>query len=442
MALESTTYIDGLVATNPTSSDNVGDGDNHIRLVKSTLLATLPNVAGAITGTHTELNTAVALTQGATDQATANTLLKRDSSGGVRANTFYGNVVGNVSGTVTGGSTSAGSATTAGTATQANKLTTARTIALSGDATGSASFDGSANATIAVQVADDSHNHIISNIDGLQSELTRIEGAVSGSAVQSAGKWTTARTISLTGGVTGSASIDGSANHSIITTVASNSHNHTIANVTGLQSALNAKLGASDNAGSATKLATARNIALTGDVTGTASFDGSSNISLSTNITDDSHNHIISNIDGLQTALDDKFDGSDFTGTAIAQALATITGSGSNIDADKLDGHQGLAYLRIISLYAGANGKVRFSANGVEIQIVWGSVYSPDNTSNTAYSFHYPFNTACWQVFVNHGIWANDSNFNGLGSTAPTATTFYLTNHTRNITARYFAIGT
>ena len=442
MALESTTYIDGLVATNPTSSDNVGDGDNHIRLVKSTLLATLPNVAGAITGTHTELNTAVALTQGATDQATANTLLKRDSSGDVRANTFYGNVVGNVSGTVSGGSTSAGSATTAGTATQANKLTTARTIALSGDATGSASFDGSANATIAVQVTDDSHNHTISNIDGLQGELTRIEGAVSGSAVQSAGKWTTARTISLLGDVTGSALVDGSSNHSITATVANNSHNHTIANVTGLQSALNAKLGASDNAGSATKLATARNIALTGDVTGTASFDGSSNISLSTNITDDSHNHIISNIDGLQTALNDKFDGSDFTGTAIAQALATITGSGSGIDSDKLDGHQGAAYLRIISLYAGANGKVRFSANGTEIQIIWGSVYSPDNTSNAAYSFHYPFNTSCWQVFVSHGIWANDSNFNGLGSTPPTATTFYLTNHTRNITARYLAIGT
>lgn len=42
----------------------------------------------------------------------------------------------------------AGSSTVGGAATSANKLATARTIALSGGATGSASFDGSANVTI------------------------------------------------------------------------------------------------------------------------------------------------------------------------------------------------------------------------------------------------------------------------------------------------------
>lgn len=64
--------------------------------------------------------------------------------------------------------TSAGSASTASSAT---KLATARSISLSGDATGSASFDGSANAAITVTVADDSHNHVISNVDGLQTAL-------------------------------------------------------------------------------------------------------------------------------------------------------------------------------------------------------------------------------------------------------------------------------
>ncbi|EHQ88303.1 tail fiber protein [Desulfosporosinus youngiae] len=53
----------------------------------------------------------------------------------------------------------------------AAKLTTARTISLTGDVTGSASFDGSANASITATVADDSHNHIIANVDGLQSAL-------------------------------------------------------------------------------------------------------------------------------------------------------------------------------------------------------------------------------------------------------------------------------
>jgi len=56
MALETATYIDGLVATNPTATDDVSQGDNHIQLLKSTIKATFPNVAGAVTPTHTELN--------------------------------------------------------------------------------------------------------------------------------------------------------------------------------------------------------------------------------------------------------------------------------------------------------------------------------------------------------------------------------------------------
>ena len=56
MALESTTYIDGLVTTNPTGTDPRSQGDDHLRLVKSTLRSTFPNVAGAMTATHTELN--------------------------------------------------------------------------------------------------------------------------------------------------------------------------------------------------------------------------------------------------------------------------------------------------------------------------------------------------------------------------------------------------
>lgn len=56
MALESTTYIDGLVATNPTGTDPRSQGDDHIRLVKSAVKATFPNLTGAVTATHTELN--------------------------------------------------------------------------------------------------------------------------------------------------------------------------------------------------------------------------------------------------------------------------------------------------------------------------------------------------------------------------------------------------
>lgn len=84
---------------------------------------------------------------------------------------------------------------TGDTASTADKLTVARAIALSGDVTGSANFDGSANVTITAAVVDDSHNHIISNVDGLQSALdgkqeslgftplnANLKGAVSGVA--------------------------------------------------------------------------------------------------------------------------------------------------------------------------------------------------------------------------------------------------------------------
>jgi len=57
MALETATFINGLVATNPVSTDGLQQADDHMRLIKSTIQATFPNVAGAITDTHTVINT-------------------------------------------------------------------------------------------------------------------------------------------------------------------------------------------------------------------------------------------------------------------------------------------------------------------------------------------------------------------------------------------------
>lgn len=62
----------------------------------------------------------------------------------------------------------------------------------------------------------------------------------------------------------------------------------------------------SGNSATATKLSSAKTISLTGDVTGSTSFDGSGNVSITATVADDSHNHIISNVDGLQSALDGK----------------------------------------------------------------------------------------------------------------------------------------
>ena len=67
MALESATYIDDLVDTNPTATDDVSEGDDHIRLLKSTIQATFPNVTGEVSLTHSQLNQIPTL---GTEQAT------------------------------------------------------------------------------------------------------------------------------------------------------------------------------------------------------------------------------------------------------------------------------------------------------------------------------------------------------------------------------------
>ena len=69
----------------------------------------------------------------------------------------------------------AGSASEGGAATSALKLDSAMTLTLDGDATGNVSFDGSKGVTLNVAVVDDSHNHVISNVDGLENRLSNVE---------------------------------------------------------------------------------------------------------------------------------------------------------------------------------------------------------------------------------------------------------------------------
>lgn len=56
MALETGTYVNALVSSNPASTDGLAQADDHIRLIKTTLKNTLPNATGAITASHSELN--------------------------------------------------------------------------------------------------------------------------------------------------------------------------------------------------------------------------------------------------------------------------------------------------------------------------------------------------------------------------------------------------
>jgi len=56
MGLETGTYISDLNSSNPVAGDPVNEGDDHLRLIKSTVKASFPSVTGAVTATHTELN--------------------------------------------------------------------------------------------------------------------------------------------------------------------------------------------------------------------------------------------------------------------------------------------------------------------------------------------------------------------------------------------------
>lgn len=80
------------------------------------------------------------------------------------------------------------------------------------------------------------------------------------------------------------------------------------------------------NAATATKLATTRSISLAGDVTGSASFDGSGDVTIAATVADSSHNHVISNVGGLQAALDLKLSKDNLVGT-VSQSGGIPTGA-------------------------------------------------------------------------------------------------------------------
>jgi len=96
----------------------------------------------------------------------------------------------------------------------------------------------------------------------------------------------------------------------------------------------------------ADKWTTARTLSLTGDVTGSVSWDGSGNASITATVADDSHNHTIANVDGLQTALDSKLNSTSYTAADVLTKIKTVDGAGSGLDADLLDGYDSSRFMR------------------------------------------------------------------------------------------------
>lgn len=85
-------------------------------------------------------------------------------------------------------------------------------------------------------------------------------------------------------------------------------------------------------------------ITLAGDATGSVTLTNLGSGTLNVTVVDDSHNHVISNVDGLQTALDSKLPSASYTAADVLAKVKSVDGASSGLDADLLDGQQGSWY--------------------------------------------------------------------------------------------------
>lgn len=105
MALETGTYISDLDVLNPTSTDPKAQGDDHLRLIKSTVKNTFPQLTGPVNATQAEINRLVGLNAPAVGTTTTQTLTNKTISvdsntvSGVAASSF---VLSNASGNIDG----------------------------------------------------------------------------------------------------------------------------------------------------------------------------------------------------------------------------------------------------------------------------------------------------------------------------------------------------
>jgi hypothetical protein len=178
--------LDGVTAT--ASELNITDGltasTSELNILDGATLSTAElNLLDGVTATTTEINKLDGFTGTVDDlnyakdlRATGVTTAEFDKLDGLTATTTELNYVDGV---------------TSNIQTQLDSKaddTTSPTLTLDGDVSGSATLTNLGDATLTVTVADDSHNHTIANVDGLQTALdgkaTSAQGALADSAVQ------------------------------------------------------------------------------------------------------------------------------------------------------------------------------------------------------------------------------------------------------------------
>ena len=231
-----------------------GSGINIGQAVETTSDVTFNSVAAALTG-----NVSGNVTGDVTGNAdTATALETARNIGGV---SFDGTASINLPGVNT-----TGNQDTTGNAATATAWATGRTISLTGDVTGTVTgVDGTGNASIATTIAADSVAL------GTDTTGNYVGSVASGNYV--------------TGGAAGS---EGAALTIGVDATPTNTASKVVArDASGNFSAGTITAALSGNASTASTLATARNIAVTGAVTGDANFDGSGNISISTTVDGD-----------------------------------------------------------------------------------------------------------------------------------------------------------
>lgn len=301
-----------------------------------------------------------------------NQVLRYDS-----ATSLWKNVTISPTVTLTGAVTGSGTMTDLGSVSIATTATADPTLTLAGDATGSATFTNLGDATLTVTVVDDSHNHIISNVDGLQDALDlkaplaspTFTGTVTLPSTTSVGT-VSATEIGYLDGVTSGiqAQIDSklpSASYTAADVLTK------IKTVDGVGSGLDADLLDGESGTYYLDFTNATNkpdptITLSGDATGSVTLTDLASGTLSVTVVDDSHNHVISNVDGLQDALDSKLAAADYTAADVLTKIKTVDGAGSGLDADLLDGQSSAYYTAINDRlgYTAENAANKGVANG------------------------------------------------------------------------------
>ena len=326
---------------------------------------------------------------------TASTIVARDASGNFSA------------GTIT--------AALSGNATTASRWLTARTVTLDGDATGSVSIDGSANATLTVTVADDSHTHDGRYFTEAESDaryLARTGGTLTG-------------VLTINNAVTDKIILEDSNSYWLATTLLDGIYWNTTSDLLEFRGTGTTRASVNlvsgnitaptftgslvGNADTATRWATARTITLGGDLTGNVSIDGSANVTLTATIAANSVALGTDTTGNYAASVAVSGNGLTITGAAGEGTAYTVTSNGTTAatantlvyrDANADFSVRYVTATRVITADINSTGRIGFFNATAAQGINAGSVLASDTFTDAA---NVPTN----------GIWTKgDASFN------------------------------